>query len=60
MAHKMKTKQSENNFKGALRKIFGRRGRKRDPLLALNISAFNFSDGWRRTLSRQESARLYS
>ena len=56
----MKTKQSENNFKGALRKIFGRRGRKRDPLLALNISAFNFSDGWHRTLSRQESARRYS
>jgi hypothetical protein len=44
----MKTKQSENNFKGALGKIFERRRRRRDPLLALNISAF-FNDGWRRT-----------
>jgi hypothetical protein len=60
MANKMKTKESENNFKGALGKIFGRRRRRRDPLLALNISAFNFSDGWRRTLWRHESARFYA
>ena len=59
MANKMKTKQSENNFKGALGKIFGRRRRRRDPLLALNISAF-FSDGWHRPLSRHESARFYA
>jgi hypothetical protein len=56
----MKTKQNETNFKGALGKIFGRAGADRIPLLALHIWAFNFSDGWRRTLSRHESARFYA
>jgi hypothetical protein len=58
-ANKVKTKQRENNFRGALRKIFEHRRCRRDPLPALNISAF-FSDGWRHTLSRHEGARLYS
>jgi hypothetical protein len=60
MANKMKTRQSENNFKGALRQILGRGGRRQVSLLALNVWAFNFSDGWRRTLSRHESARFYA
>ena len=54
----MKTKQSENNFKGALGKVFGRRMRRREPLLALNILAFSFSDGCRRTLLEHESVRF--
>jgi hypothetical protein len=42
-ANKMKTKRSENNFKGALGKAFGRRMRRREPLLALNILGFSFT-----------------
>ncbi len=57
---KMKTKQSENNFKGALRKIFGRRVRRHDPMLVLNMSVFNFTDGWSRTFSKYEYARFYA
>ncbi len=56
----MRTEQSEKNFKDTLRKIFGRRRRRRVSLLALNILVFNFRDGWRRTLSRRESARFYA
>jgi hypothetical protein len=60
MANKMKAKQSENNFKATLSQILGRNTRRQVSLLALNVWAFNFSDGWRRTLSRHESARFYT
>jgi hypothetical protein len=54
----MKTKERENNFWRRLHKIFPRRGRRHDPMLVLNMSAFNFTDGWSRTFSKYEYARF--
>jgi hypothetical protein len=56
----MKTKQRENNFWRRLRKIFPRRGRRHDPMLVLNMSIFNFTDGWSRTFSKYEYARFWA
>ena len=53
----MKTRQRENNFITTVRKLFRRHARKHDPMLVLNISIFNFTDGWNRTFSKYEYAR---
>jgi hypothetical protein len=53
----MKTKQRENNFWQPLRKLLGSRKRRHDPMLVLNMSIFNFTDGWSRTFSKYEDAR---
>jgi hypothetical protein len=54
----MKTK--EQSFGPSLRRIFRRRVRRHDPMLVLNMSIFNFTDGWSRTLSKYEYARFYA
>jgi hypothetical protein len=56
----MKTKQRENNFRRALGKIFQPSPRRHDAMLVFNMSIFNFTDGWRRTLSKYEYARFYA
>jgi hypothetical protein len=56
----MKTKQRENNLSSRLRKVFRRRAHRHDPMLVLNISNFNFTDGWRRTFSKYEYGRFYA
>jgi hypothetical protein len=33
---------------------------KHDPMLLLNMLAFNFTDGWSRTFSNYEYARSYA
>jgi hypothetical protein len=53
----MKTKQDENNFWYTLRKRFRRQAKRHDPMLVLNMSNFNFTDGWRRTFFKDEYAR---
>jgi hypothetical protein len=53
----MKAKQDENNFWRALRKTFRGRAKRHDPILLLNLSNFNFTDGWRRTFFKDEYAR---
>jgi len=53
----MKTRQPENNFWQKLSKILGRQPSRHDPMLVLNMSIFNFTDGWRRTFSKNEYAR---
>ena len=57
---RMRTKPPENNFKQALLKLFQRGLRRHDPMLVLNMSIFNFSDGWNRTFSKYEYARSYA
>jgi hypothetical protein len=52
----MKTKQRGSNSGGALRRIFQRR----DRMLVLNMSIFNFSDGWSRTFAKYEYTRSYA
>jgi hypothetical protein len=56
----MKAKQRENNFKHPLPKLLRRGGRRHDPMLVLNMSIFNFTDGWSRTFSKYEYARFYA
>jgi hypothetical protein len=56
----MKTKRPENNFWQTLRKIFRRQASRHDPMLVLNMSNFNFTDGWSRTFSKYEYARFYA
>jgi hypothetical protein len=51
-------KQRENNSGGTLRKIFPRHARGHDRMLVLNMSIFNFTDGWGRTFSKYEYARF--
>ena len=54
----MKNKQGGSNFSRALRKFFRPSVRRHDPLLLLNMSLFNFTDGWRRTFSKNKYARF--
>jgi len=56
----MKTKQRENNFRSTVRNAFRRRARRHDPMLVLNMSIFNFTNGWRRTFAKYEYARSYA
>jgi len=56
----MKTTQRENNFRRTLRKVFRRRAHRHDPMLVLNMSIFNYTDGWSRTFSKYEYARFYA
>jgi hypothetical protein len=56
----MKTTQRENNFRSTLRKVFRRRARRHDPMLVLNMTIFNYTDGWSRTFSKHEYARFYA
>jgi hypothetical protein len=54
----MKNKQGGSNFSRVLRKLFRLGARRHDPLLLLNMSLFNFTDGWSRTFSKTEYARF--
>jgi hypothetical protein len=53
----MKTKQSGNNFGRTVRQDFRQPARRHDPMLVLNMSIFNFTDGWSRTFAKYEFAR---
>jgi hypothetical protein len=54
----MKTKQSQSNSKRAPWRIFRRSSRRHDPMLLLNMTLFNFTDGWNRAFSREQYARF--
>src|SRR5437899_10325259 len=54
----MKTKQSQSNSKRAPWRIFRRSSRRHDPMLVLNMTLFNFTDGWNRAFSREQYARF--
>jgi len=54
----MKAKPRENNFRSRLRELFRYRAHRHDPMLVLNMSIFNFTDGWNRTFSKYEYARF--
>jgi hypothetical protein len=56
----MKAKSLRNNFKSSLRKPFPPRTPRHDPMLVFNMSIFNFTNGWRRTFSKNEYARFYT
>jgi hypothetical protein len=48
---KARIETSSANFASNWRKMFRRRRRRHDPMLALNMSVFNFDDGWSRTFN---------
>jgi hypothetical protein len=52
----MKTK--EQNFSERLRRIFRRPLRRHDPMLVLNMSFFNYTDGWSRVFSKNVYGRF--
>ena len=52
----MKTK--EESFSSRLRRIFRRPMRPHDPMLVLNMSFFNYTDGWGRIFSKDNYARF--
>jgi hypothetical protein len=56
----MKAKSHANKFKSRLRKSFRQRTPWHDPMLVLNMSIFNFTDGWSRTVSENQYARFYA
>jgi hypothetical protein len=44
-------KTSQRSLASAWREMFRRRRRMHDPMLALNMSIFNFAAGWNRTFN---------
>jgi len=56
----MRTRPPENNFKQALRELFQRGRRGHDPMLVFNMSIFNFTDGWSRTVLKYRYIRSYA
>jgi hypothetical protein len=56
----MKTKPPQKKYSGFFSKIIRLRAARRDWMLALNMSLFNFTDGWSRILSKHEYARFYA
>jgi hypothetical protein len=56
----MNTQTRENNFRSSARKRIRRRAPKHDPMLVLNMSIFNFTNGWSRTFSKYQFERSYA
>jgi len=56
----MKTKSLRNNFTSRPSKSSLPRAPRHDAMLVFNMSIFNFTDGWRRTFSKNEHARFYA
>jgi hypothetical protein len=47
-----RVKTSQRTVAGEWRRTFARRRRFHDPLLVLNMSVFNFDDGWNRIFNK--------
>jgi len=45
-------KIERQSLAGKWRETFRRRRRRHDPMLVLNMSIFNFADGWNRTFNQ--------
>jgi hypothetical protein len=57
----MKTQQQRrNSFTQLCRRIFRRTATAHDPWLSLNMTLFNYTDGWSRTLSKTDYARSWA
>jgi hypothetical protein len=52
--------QRRNSFAELWRRIFRRTARGHDPLLALSMTLFNYTDGWSRTISKDEYGRSWA
>jgi len=47
-----------NQFKARATEILRKTRRRHDPMLVLNMTLFNFTDGWNRAFSREQYARF--
>jgi hypothetical protein len=56
----MKTKPRDEKDGHIVRETLRSGKHPHDPMLVLNMSIFNFTNGWRRTLSKYEYARSYA
>ncbi|HEV2841457.1 MAG TPA: hypothetical protein VGW39_09040 [Chthoniobacterales bacterium] len=57
----MKTQQQRrNSFAELWRRIFRRSARGHDPLLTLSMTLFNYTDGWSRTISKDDYGRSWA
>jgi len=56
--YQMKTKLHQSTPRRGPRQLFRRRARRHDPMLLLNMSFFNFTDGWSRVFSREQYGRF--
>ena len=55
----MKTKLRQITPRRSSPQLFRkRRARRHDPMLVLNMSLFNFTDGWARVFSREQYGRF--
>jgi hypothetical protein len=55
----MKTKLNQSTPRGSSRQLFRRkRARRHDPMLLLNMSFFNFTDGWSRVFFKEQYGRF--
>jgi hypothetical protein len=54
----MKTKLHQNTPRHSSRQLLRKRARRHDPMLLLNMSLFNFTDGWARVFSREQYGRF--
>jgi len=52
----MKTKLRQTIPRRSPRQLFRKRARRHDPMLLLNMSLFNFTDGWGRVFSKEQYA----
>ena len=48
----MEMKIQRQNLTHRWRELFRRRRQRHDPMLVLNMSIFNFADGWNRTFNQ--------
>jgi hypothetical protein len=48
------------SFAELWRRIFRRSARRHDPLLTLSMTRFNYTDGWSRTISKDEYGRSWA
>jgi hypothetical protein len=55
----MKTKLNQSTPRRSSRQLFRRkRARRHDPMLLLNMSFFNFTDGWSRVFFKEQYGRF--
>jgi hypothetical protein len=52
--------QRRNSFAELWRRIFRRSARSHDPLLTLSMTLFNYTNGWSRTISKDEYGRSWA
>jgi hypothetical protein len=56
--NQMKTKRRQTTPRRSSRQLLRKRVYRHDPMLLLNMSLFNFTDGWARVFSKEQYGRF--